>query len=77
MRVLLNLPTALAEKVKKESQQKEIRKAIIFALEEYLRKKKMTWSQIGIALNKIEGRNYDYKTNQDKLQQAYKDFPLK
>ncbi|OGD92671.1 hypothetical protein A2697_02605 [Candidatus Curtissbacteria bacterium RIFCSPHIGHO2_01_FULL_41_44] len=43
----------------------------------YLRKKKMTWSQIGIALNKIEGRNYDYKTNQDKLQQAYKDFPLK
>src|SRR3989344_6055979 len=26
----------------------------------YLRKKKMTWSQIGIALNKIEGRNYDY-----------------
>ena len=41
MRVLLNLPTALAEKVKKESQQKEIRKAIIFALEEYLRKKKI------------------------------------
>lgn len=43
----------------------------------YLRKKKMTWNQIGKELNKIEGKNYDYKTNQDKLQQAYKDFPLK